>query len=385
MNSLTIGFPYVADRFGGSNASSLVLAQALQDAGHRVYVLAHGEGRVVEETQRHGLSLARLPALSPVPGYARPDRFRLDQLRAFWHCRAAILRLRLDIVHTNDLGMLRTWSVPSLATRCALIAHWRTNYRKSRSVEAALHIARAAIAVSQYSFAQLPKWVQSKTTVEYNPFDIRWSSERRRAAREKVRADLGVPQNAALVGVFGNHAARKRTHVLADVLDALQLTKDGRPIIGLACGGKVEPYDHHLDSKIAAFGLETRLLRPGFVRPVEDWIGACDVIIAPAVQEPLSRSILEAQALGVPVVVSTDGGLKELIEHERTGILCDPHDLPQWITATRRILNDENFSNSMTSAAQRVVSRLKPREHACRVAAVYASALGRAPCDRVAA
>ncbi|HEU4550779.1 MAG TPA: hypothetical protein VFS01_13855, partial [Rhizomicrobium sp.] len=60
--SFTIGFPYVADRFGGSTASSLVLAQALREAGHRVHILTHGTGgRVTEEAATLGLPVTRLP------------------------------------------------------------------------------------------------------------------------------------------------------------------------------------------------------------------------------------------------------------------------------------------------------------------------------------
>src|SRR6185312_5209504 len=108
MTPFTVGFPYTADRFGGSNASSLVLARALQDGGHRVRILSHGgDGRVAEEAGTLGLSVTRLPALSGVPGYARPDRFRVEQLTAFRAARRAIGALSLDIVHTNDLTMLR--------------------------------------------------------------------------------------------------------------------------------------------------------------------------------------------------------------------------------------------------------------------------------------
>src|SRR4029079_12680301 len=105
----TIGFPYVADRFGGSTASSLVMARALKEAGHHIHVLTHGEdGRVAGEAAALDLPVARLPALSAEAGYARPDRFRFHQLTAFRAAHAAIGDLKLDIVHTNDLTMLRS-------------------------------------------------------------------------------------------------------------------------------------------------------------------------------------------------------------------------------------------------------------------------------------
>jgi glycosyltransferase involved in cell wall biosynthesis len=202
--------------------------------------------------------------------------------------------------------------------------------------------------------------------------------EQKRAARIQVRRDLGLPVDAAIVGVFGSHIVRKRTHVLADVLAQVLYTADSRPVYGLACGGPSAPCDTELDEKINRYGLASRLLRPGFVRPVEQWMSACDVVLAPAIQEPLARSVLEAQALHIPAIVSTDGGLRELIEDGHTGILCDPYDLEDWIGATRRLLDDRELAGALAAAAHEVVVRLKPERHAQRVAAIYQAALSNA-------
>lgn len=369
---LTIGFPYAADRFGGSNASSLVLARALQQAGHRIHVLVHGgEGRVAEEAVAMGLPVTHLPALTGVPGYARPDRFRIEQLRAFPASCGAIAHLGLDIVHTNDIATLRGWSMPCFATSTALVAHWRSNFRDSWSVKTSLRVARAVIAVSQYSFDKLPGWVQAKGVVEYNSFDLQLSPDDARDARVAVRAALGVSADAALIGVFGNHIKRKRTHVLADILAAITHTADGRPVYGVACGARAEPYDEELDEKIDKFGLQQRLFRPGFVRPVEKWMAACDAVLAPAIDEPLARNVLEAQVVGVPVIVSTDGGLKELIRDGENGLLCDPYDADAWERATRRLLNDSSFAARLAQSGRATVATLAPAHHAERVATIY--------------
>jgi glycosyltransferase involved in cell wall biosynthesis len=374
MMPLVIGFPYVADRFGGSNASSLVLARALQDAGHRVHILTHGgAGRVADEAATLDLAVTRLPALSGVPGYARPDSFRAEQLMAFRAARRTMDALALNIVHTNDLTMLRVWAMPSLAKRVPLIAHWRSNYCESWSVKAGLRAAERVIAVSDYSFRTLPPWVQRKGVVEFNAFALHMTPAARVAARARLRETLGLPSDAAIVGVFGNHIARKRTHVLADVLADITAAADGRPVFGLACGGRAEPYDHELDGKIAALGLEARLLRPGFVRPVENWMAGCDVILAPAIHEPLARNVLEAMALEVPVVVSTDGGLPELVRDGENGVLRDPYDIPGWIAATRHILDQKAFAARLTAAGRATVADLTPGRHAARVEAIYRS------------
>jgi len=174
-----------------------------------------------------------------------------------------------------------------------------------------------------------------------------------------------------LIGVFGNLIRRKRAHVLADLVAAIPHTAGGRPVYGIACGARAEPYDDLLEEKIARHGLEQRLFRPGFVRPVEKWMAACDAVLAPAIDEPLARNVLEAQALGVPVAVSTDGGLRELIKDGWNGLLCDPYDSDGWLRATRALLNDRDLAARIARNGRATVETLAPSQHALRIAAVY--------------
>ncbi len=369
---LAIGFPYVADRFGGSTVSSMILARSLADNGHRVHILAHGQGRLVDEASAKGFDVVPLPTLPSLSETSRADRFQSDNLLAFGACSRAIRRLSLDIVHVNDLAMLRTWALPARSSRTKLVAHWRSNYRNSWSVNACLRLAHVVVAVSEYSKRALPAWVQAKTIVEYNPFGVFYDADRRDVARAQIRAQLDIPATAAVIGIFGNHTVRKRTHILADILNSVVSTADGRPVYGLACGGRIEPYDTQLDEKIAMFGLEQRLLRPGFVRPVEDWMAACDVILAPAEREPLARNVLEAQGVGVPVIVSRDGGLREIVTDGETGIVLDPFKTEHWIAGVRAVLDDSALAERLSMQARHQLEKLSPDQHASRIAEIYA-------------
>jgi glycosyltransferase involved in cell wall biosynthesis len=99
-------------------------------------------------------------------------------------------------------------------------------------------------------------------------------------------------------------------------------------------------------------------------------MAACDVILAPAIDEPLARNVLEALALEVPVVVSTDGGLRELIGGAN-GLLCDPYDTPAWVAATRRVLDNPLFARSLAANGRATVAELTPERHARRITAIY--------------
>lgn len=368
-------FPYTGDRFGGSNMSSLVMACGLQDRGHEMVIATHGPGRAFDEAAQRGLTTVELRALSQHPGYSRPDRFRLDHLRALPGCVSFLRREKFDLVHTNDLSMLRTWALPALLTGTPLIAHWRAALPTGKSVQAAMLPARRVISVSTYSKDILPPWVQHKCIVEFNALEQFYDDAMRTEARAAIRARLGCPENTALVGVFGNLTQRKRAHVIADIVQALGEEVSGRPVYGLVCGAPAEPRDTEIDGKIAMLGLVDRIFMPGFVRPVLDWMAACDVILAPAIKEPLARNVLEAMAVGVPTLVSSDGGLREFIADGHDGYVLDPYDLDSWIARCKTLLEDQALAVAVGARAQAKASELSIARHAERIEDIYRAVL----------
>jgi glycosyltransferase involved in cell wall biosynthesis len=350
------------------------MAQALANLGHHPVIIAHGRGRVIEEAERRGLETFELPTLSRHGGYDRPSRARVEHMLAFKQCMNAIKRLQIDLIHTNDLTILRTWAQPARASRSTFIAHWRAASRVSLSVSYAFRLAHHIISVSEYSRQFLPQWASRKTTVEYNSLEVFYSEQQRRSAKALIRAKLDLPQESIVVGIFGNLSRRKRSHVLADVVNQLATGPGGRPIYGLICGGPAEPLDQELYAKIEQYDLGGRLLMPGFVRPVHEWMAACDMILAPAEKEPLARNVLEAQALGVPVICSLDGGLTEIIEDGVNGVILPPQDVDAWVASVQRLILQPDFAAQLAERGQDNVRRLRPDLHARRIEAIYRKA-----------
>ncbi len=375
--SLRIGFPYAGDQFGGSSVASLLLAGALRERGHEVKLIVHGEGRMAQAVEAAGFEPHRLSSLSGVATDTRAHRFQLDQVKAFNLCRRTISELDLQFVHVNDLAMLRTWSAPTRLSRARLVKHWRSNYSRSLSVNAALLLADQLIIISRYSQSRLPGWARAKGVLEYDPIVQGAADPAERAARRREKlAALGVDPASKVIGVFGSHIQRKRTHVLADVLHALPEI-NGAPVIGVAFGKREEPYDNLLDEKSAAFQLESRLLRPGYVSPAKDWMAACDVVLAPAEREPFGLTAFEAVQAGAPVVMSKDSGAAELIEEGVTGYLADPHDIEAWINQTRTVLADPAPAAEVVARARQTLEHLSPALHAERVEGIYRQMLSR--------
>ena len=363
-----MAFPYNADQVGGSTVSSLTLIRELVRLDVKVTVILHGEGPLEADCRDLNVTIVLAPALSQRPMADRADGFHFRNLLSTPKLVKILRNTKPDIVHINDLSMLRTWAPVTTICRVPMVKHWRSTFKRSVSVYAGLMASQRVIAISHYNERTLPTRIRAKTVLEWNPSDVILDDDERARAKLEVRKTLGLPAGAKLIGVFGNHSLRKRTHIIADVIAAL---KENGDVYGVACGKRAEPYDHLLDEKIEAYGLKNKLFKPGFVSPVTKWIAGCDLVLAPAVREPFGRSFLEAAAAGTPLIMSSDSGAADLIEHEHSGLLIDPEDLNGWVIQSSRLLKDKDFAESLILAARSSLDRFSAPSHAKRVRDLY--------------
>lgn len=370
--SAPILYPFDGAAFGGSVVSAFHLIRAGRDHGLNVLVPCHGDGVVAQSAREEGFAVLDMPPLA-APGRVAAgagERLHLGNLTMFFTCYRMLRDLRPAGVHVNDLRMLRTWALPALAAGVPLVKHWRSGYRRSLSVGLGLLIARRIIAIARYNRDQLPAFARAKAEVIYNPFRCELDAQGVREARAEIRAANDIPQDAFLIGVFGSLSLRKRPHKIYDFVAALDRTADGRPVFGLMCGGPLEPADPLLPARQADPALVGRVRAPGHVRDVQRWMAACDAIIVPALREPFGRTGVEAQMLGIPIVLSTDSGLAELVEDGVTGFLVEPDDEAGWLDRLRRLADDPVFARRMGEAG-RTAHDFSPESHYRQVLALY--------------
>jgi glycosyltransferase involved in cell wall biosynthesis len=144
-----------------------------------------------------------------------------------------------------------------------------------------------------------------------------------RAAARSHRARLGVPEDGHVVGILASLTPAKGHDTL---LRAVAAASGQRP--GLRCAiigdGPLRP---RLEALAAELGIADRVVFFGNQRRVADFLAACDLLVsASRDNEGCSNSILEAMALGVPVIATDLGGNCELVEDGVTGYLVPVGD-----------------------------------------------------------
>ncbi|MHB8510996.1 MAG: glycosyltransferase [Actinomycetota bacterium] len=160
-------------------------------------------------------------------------------------------------------------------------------------------------------------------------------------SRRDARKALGLSEHERYAVVIGNLIERKG---IATVLEAASETPSLQWI--LVGGGNLD----HWRRRAAHLGEAVRFAGPAAPEQVVTWLQAADVVAAPSLREPLGVAALEALACGVPVVASNTGGLAEIIEHDRTGLLYEPGNAQALAEASMRLIKDEALAHRLSEA-----------------------------------
>jgi glycosyltransferase involved in cell wall biosynthesis len=117
--------------------------------------------------------------------------------------------------------------------------------------------------------------------------------------------------------------------------------------------------DGPMRGELEAFVDERRLrdtvLFTGLQANVESWLGAADVYVLASHLEGLSNAMLEAMAIGLPVVSTRVSGVRETIEEAGAGLVVDVGQKGQLADALIRLANDSLLRSQMGSAGRTVI------------------------------
>lgn len=146
---------------------------------------------------------------------------------------------------------------------------------------------------------------------------------------------------------------------------ALEVQAEALGLVGEPCSG-----DACVGTRHARPG--AKVVFTGLRDDVPAVTAALDVAVLPSYREAQGLAILEAMALRRPVVASAVGGVTEMIEHERTGLLVPPHDAPALADAISRLLTDHPLADTVARAGHDLAhARFSLEAMVGSIAAIY--------------
>lgn len=194
--------------------------------------------------------------------------------------------------------------------------------------------------------------------------------------REATRAQYGIAPGTAVLLTVGRNEPRKGVQFIPEMLRRL---KDrGRDVVWFVVGKDTGLLAPQLERE--GVGDMARLLPPfgqdGTRRFPPDALarlyGAADIYAFPSLNEGFGLVALEAMAAGVPVVANDVPGIRDVVAHERDGLLCPPGDPEAMVGAIGRLLDDAVLCRKLSQAG-----RMKAQLHDWSVIAEQYCALYR--------
>jgi glycosyltransferase involved in cell wall biosynthesis len=262
---------------------------------------------------------------------------------------ALFRRERIDIVHSHDaytsvyatiwarvarvravIASRRSWHSPHLQGR--ILQANRVAYRhvdvvvgNSPSVS---ELVRTEGGVVDGRSITIPNFLDDAAYQELAP-----------AEKRRHLAELGVPEGAFVVGILARLAPEKDHPTL---FRAVELLKDRIPDLHLVLvgGGPERPA---LESLARSMQLTSRIHFAGQRSPTPNLHSLFDVSVLCSTSEAFSNSILEAMAVGRPMIATDVGGNPDAVQHDKTGLLVPAGDHAKLAEAIERLHSDPAY------------------------------------------
>lgn len=170
--------------------------------------------------------------------------------------------------------------------------------------------------------------------------------------RSAFLREFGLQADTPLVGMVAQFIPRKgHRHLLASLPEVLKRFP-GLQVLLFGQG----PLLAELRAAVEAQGLAARVVFAGFRHDLDRWVACLDLLLHPAEMEGLGVSLLQAAAAGVPIIASRAGGIPEIVEHRRNGLLIAPGDSAALSDAMIEVLGDAELRAAMGRRGRELVS-----------------------------
>ena len=339
---------------GGAQMNTLISTREISKMGYPSTVLTGPErppeGDLYSLAEEWGIDVITIPHL-------KRDISLYNDIRAFFEIRKIIKDGHFNIIHTHSskakiLGRLAAASVGNVKI-IQTVHGWSffnsTNRLKKRLFalfeKMGFYIAETNIVVSPLDIEKGVKqgigspedYILVRSGVEFRDF------KNSRGKRVRARDKIGLSPDLSVVGAVMRLDAQKAPHLFVKVAEIIHANM---PDVHFVIAGD-GPLRKRTEIQIEKAGLSSVFHLPGSCSNVPELLPAFDAFLITSRSEGLPRTMLEALATGIPVVATNVGGISELVDGKKNGILCDDGDIDALSAGVMDILSTPGLSEKL--------------------------------------
>jgi L-malate glycosyltransferase len=360
---LRIGFlqPYPG-RLYGSQRLQLQLMDGVRRFGIDPVLLVTADGPVAAAGRSAGLPVVVTPPPPPLDRYGRVlladgvrAKVRIAMALAVYSVRLSrvLRRERIRVLHANEAraALLAGWAARGLGVPMVWHHYTDEGHGLPRQPFAlAYRLAERVVACSDSTGRALGKALGKALG---GP-----ASGRLHVVHDGIRPAPTVtgPADLPRVGVLASVVHRKGHHVLIRAFAEVVAAVPQAELVIAGAPGETEPgYMDELRGMTERLGIASRVRFLGYVDRPAAIYADLRVFCLPSLEDALPLAILEAMSAGLPVVSTTVGGIPELVDDGRSGVLVPPGDARALAQALIAVLRDPARGRAMGAAgAERV-------------------------------
>lgn len=280
-----------------------------------------------------GLKLGTIKDVHQAIEPLRPDILHTHQIGALFYAGPAARQLKVPvIVHTEHGKQIRGWKQKALAW-------WAARYaQRFYCVSADIQQGLAGSEVPQH-----------KMEVIANGIDV--AQLQQPVDTAALRQAWNIPQDAKVIGTIGRLTGVKRQDLMLEVFTLLLKSV---PDCYLLLVGDGEDRQK-LEAQAVSLGVAEKVRFTGFQSDPGKFLHLMSAFLLTSESEGMPLSLLEAWAVGVPVLAFAVGGLPELIQDGETGFLASFGDVKKMADQVDTLLHDADLTKNIVQRCREKV------------------------------
>ncbi|MGD9141890.1 MAG: glycosyltransferase [bacterium] len=340
-NRMRVLYVDTAVGLGGGQTNLIVLLGTLDRDHVTPIVAAPAESEVARWCSSNNVELIPLPfRTSP----DRPVRDLFGSLYGVFLLALRITSMDIDLVHVNTFKAGLVVCMAAVLAGRPCIYHEQALKTHGALDALVARLSSIIVAVSGAAAEKhLPRF-EDKVTVVPTGVDTRAFSP----------DDLARPTGA--VCFAGRIADEKGIDILVEcapeVID--DFPRAGFIVCGAPFTDEDRAYERRIQRRIDELGLASRFEFTGFIRDVREVLRRSDLLVLPSRREALPKIVMEAMAMGKPVVAARVGGLPDLVSDGKSGLLVRPESPDELADALLKLLRAPALARSMGREGRRI-------------------------------
>lgn len=330
------------DVLGGAQTHVFDLTKGLIENGHEVHVLAYGEGTLTEELRNNGINFYPLKHLTL-------NIHPFTDLKALFEVKKIIKQINPDLIalHSSKAGVIGRIVGKMLRIPTVFTSHSWSFSSVSNKTKRMVYIwierligmlSTGIITVSHHDYHDGTKYNIA------NHVDMRVIHNGIHDIEKK-----SIQKNSDVIHMVmvARFAYPKDHMLLLNALKKVRLKNWQLTFIG--DGPNVDQVKRYAKEN----NLSNQITFLGECRNVNDYLQAADIFLLITKSEGLPISIIEAMSAQLAIIASNVGGIKELIDHDETGILVNRNDTEAISNAITHLLTDPSVRERLGAEARK--------------------------------